>query len=40
MFEKSAAPGEVDSGKDAWVLEGREATYPEVSTLTVAPRLR
>lgn len=29
VFEKGVA-GEVDSGRDAWVLEGREATYPEL----------
>lgn len=33
VFEKGVA-GEVDSGRDAWVLEGREATYPEVSFST------
>lgn len=30
VFEKPSM-GEVDTGKDAWVLEGREPTYPEVS---------
>jgi len=42
VFEKSGTAGEVDSGRDAWVLEGREATYPEVSfTLsTSGPSLR
>ena len=35
VFEKSGTAGEVDSGRDAWVLEGREATYPEVSCTPV-----
>ena len=35
VFEKSGTAGEVDSGRDAWVLEGREATYPEVSRIPV-----
>lgn len=30
VFEKPSM-GEVDTGKDAWVVEGRDPTYPEVS---------
>jgi len=37
VFEKSGTAGEVDSGRDAWVLEGREATYPEVCGLREIP---
>lgn len=28
---EGGADGAVDSGKEAWVLEGRDPTYPEVS---------
>jgi translation initiation factor 2 subunit 2 len=32
VFEGAGgAKADVDSGKEAWVVEGREATYPEVS---------
>jgi hypothetical protein len=31
VFGQSAGAGPVESGKDAWVVEGREPTYQEVS---------
>lgn len=35
VFEKSGGAAEADTGKEAWVLEGRQATYPEVSSAKV-----
>jgi translation initiation factor 2 subunit 2 len=35
VFEKpNGVGGAVENGKEAWVLEGRDPTYPEVTSLS------